>query len=142
MQQTACEDDEYCYGQKCLECSSPTPVNSDGYVGIDNNPKAGDEWKFRSRDCNEDVSTQDQTIDIYGIKKEDGTRVFLTSVDNSADLDSFGRTAWTNESNEYRSLVARKQVGSPDNAVFVSPENTETYCVFVQGRWQGRVQDI
>jgi hypothetical protein len=111
----SCGGNGYCYGQKCHDCNNPTTVNHLTHVIIDMNPKIGDRWKFRSRDCNGGVSTQDQAIDVYG-EKFDGTKQMLTTVDNGQP-NSIGLTEWTNNSTEcYRFLTARKRVGAPDEA--------------------------
>lgn len=110
----SCGGNEYCYGQKCNDCNNPVTVDHLSYTTIDENPRRKDEWKFRSRDCEDGVSTQDQQIDIYG-QWPDGTRDLLFSVDNS-DTNSIGQTLWTNTNGCYWKLVARKTVGSPDTA--------------------------
>ena len=111
----SCGGNRYCYGQKCHDCNNPTTVSHLSFTRIDTEPKIGDQWKFRSRDCNGGVSTQDQSIDIYG-EKHDGSSQLLTTVDNSS-TNSIGQTVWTNDSTEcYQFLTARKTVGNPDEA--------------------------
>lgn len=105
----------FCHGQKCRDCNNPVTVSNTSFERIDNNPIIGDKWKFRSRDCNGDVSTQDQEIVIYG-EKSDGTRVLLTTVDNS-EANSDGLTEWTfEEEGCFSFLVAQKAVGNPNEA--------------------------
>ena len=110
----SCGGNEYCYGQKCHDCNGITTVNHLTFVTIDNAPRKGDKWKFRSRDCEDGVSTQDQAIDIYG-EHDDGTQKLLITVDNS-DVNSVGQTEWTNTTNCFRLLKARKTVGAPNEA--------------------------
>ena len=110
----SCGGNEYCYGQKCYDCNGITTVNHLTFMPIDNAPRKGDKWKFRSRDCEDGVSTQDQAIDIYG-EYDDGTQKLLITVDNS-DVNSAGQTEWTNTTNCFRLLKARKTVGAPNEA--------------------------
>ena len=106
----ACTGDQYCYGQKCRDCNAPLAVNDQGFVILDQMPIIGDKWEFRSRDCNDGVSTQDQAINIYG-QRADGTNDLLVSIDNS-DVNSTGLTQWTYDSTEcFVALTARMAVG-------------------------------
>ena len=112
----ACGGNGYCYGQKCLDCINPTTVNTDaeGTI-IDNNPKAGDKWKFRVRSCTDGVSYPEQDVNIFA-ERPDGTKKLVTTINNrDGEIDSFGRTLWTfGEEECFRFLVAQKMVGNPD----------------------------
>lgn len=114
----SCGGNEYCYGQKCYDCNNITTVDTDapGTI-IDNNPKAGDKWKFRVRSCTDGVSYPEQDIFIFA-ERPDGTRKLVTTINNKdGDIDSSGRTVWTfDEEGCFRFLVAQKMVGDPDEA--------------------------
>ena len=114
----ACGGNGYCYGQKCRDCNNPTTVDTDaaGTI-IDDNPKAGDRWKFRVRSCAGGVSHPEQDIFIFA-ERPDGTRKLVTTINNKdGDIDSFGRTVWTfDEEGCFSFLVAQKMVGDPDEA--------------------------
>ena len=114
----ACGGNGYCYGQKCRDCNNPTTVDTDaaGTI-IDDNPKAGDKWKFRVRSCTDGVSSPEQDIFIFA-ERPDGTRKLVTTINNKdGDIDSFGRTVWTfDEEGCFSFLVAQKMVGDPDEA--------------------------
>ena len=113
----SCGGNEYCYGQECLDCNNITTVNKSDFVIIDIEPKAGDKWKFRSRDCENGVSTQNESIDIYA-ERPDGSMKLLTIVNNvDGEIDSFGRTLYTLENTEcFLRLKAQKTAGAPDEA--------------------------
>ena len=112
----ACGGNGYCYGQKCLDCISPTTVNTDaeGTI-IDDNPKAGDRWKFRVRSCTDGVSYPEQDVNIFA-ERPDGTKKLVLTINNrDGEIDSFGRTLWSLGDEEcFRFLVAQKMVGDPD----------------------------